>query len=296
MATLATMAIGTPIRIQEGTANVLYLIAGFNIHGEKSATLVRKTLHSTSLFGSSPLYNGSTLDNLCNNTIYNSYPAKLRKYIRMADITCATSASVSVMLSRQCFPLSMAEVGLGNNGNIVENAALPFFSANSRRIINNASNTASIWRLRSWYNATSDRCVSATGTLTYSTTSTAAGVVPAFVLPSDRTLGELINADGSYNLSYADRIDVDVPFGTYLNRPCMIRTALQHVGVVSELYACNNFGDECPAWEAITDGADHIFANASKVSDDWKVGVRVVIERDGPENIRLNEFPILVVC
>lgn len=300
MATLADKALGTLIRVQEGSANVNYEIAGFNVHGANTATLVRKATHSKSIFGANSSYENSTLDVLCNETIYNTYPEKLRRFIKTTNVICATgSGGVSVTLPRRCFTLSGTEVGYGIHEGTWENGALGLYSNSTNRTKRDSGGTQMSWRLRSRniYVANVFGVTYLGEIVTNSLTiSQNYDVVPAFVLPSSRPLWDETNPDGSYNLSYAEYIDVDVPLGSLPDMPKAIRTMLQYQGQVTSLYVCNNYNDSSPVWEAILDNAEHVFTNTVKTASQWAVAVRVTIEREAAEEIYLNEFPAIVRC
>lgn len=300
MASLADKALGTLIRIQESGVDALYEIGGFNAHGANTATLVRKRSYGESLFNPQQyqfLYDGSILDNLCNTTIYERYPEKLRRYIVPVGIITLTSTSTSITIIRRCFSLSYTELGFGPNGTILENSPLTLYTTNESRQRLNAAGSQAAWWTRSYGGGQFVRFIQNFGTTnSVYPNQTNVQVVPAFVLPSSRPLWDEPNPDGSYNLSYAEYIDIDVPLGSLTDMPKAIRTMLQYQGQITALYACNNYNDSSPAWEAVLDNAEHTFANATKTASQWAVAVRVTIERAASEEVYLNEFPAIVRC
>jgi len=306
MANLTDKALGTLIRVQEGSENVNYELAGFNVHGAGSATLVRKHVQTQTatrrMHNAYINYYGQTeMDTYLNNTLYNTFPAKLRKFIQTAPITCFFVPDQSEVLQRKCFLLSNTEIGLPIFGfPSGENSPLGLYSIAERRQKTNGSSPFGVsWWLRSRFltNTGYYGIVNAQGTSVDSITAVDyATVAPAFVLPSNRPLWDEPNADGSYNLSYAEYIDIDVPLGSLTDMPKAIRTMLQYQGQITSLYACNNYNDSAPTWEAILDNAEHAFANTTKTAGQWAVAVRVTIEREAAEEICLNEFPAIVRC
>ena len=108
MANLTDKALGTLIRVQEGSENVNYELAGFNVHGAGSATLVRKHVQTQTdtrrMHNAYINYYGQTeMDTYLNNTLYNTFPAKLRKFIQTAPITCFFVPDQAEVLQRKCF-------------------------------------------------------------------------------------------------------------------------------------------------------------------------------------------------
>jgi len=185
MAYLSSKAVGTLIRVQESGANVNYEIAGFNAHGAGLATLVRKDLRGTSAFGGNTNYIGSTLDTLCNTTIFATFPEELKRIIQEVTLTLATSSTTSTTIQRKCFALSYTEVGFGNNGSIAENAALSRYNSNANRIKTNGGSAANWWlRSLNVLDTSYVRVVRTDGAALYDGPSGTCGVAPAFVLKS----------------------------------------------------------------------------------------------------------------
>lgn len=293
MALLSSKPVGTLIRVQESGANVNYELAGFNVHGAGTATLVRKLLRGTSAFGSNTLYSGSALDVLCNTTVFNSFPAELQRIIQDVDIICATGSNVKVALTRKCFAPSYTEVGFGNNSGIAENSALSLYNSNAARIKTN-NGAAAHWWLRSWYSSSRAWRVSSDGAASYDYPSGTYGVAPAFVLRSDVVISDTANDDGSYDIMYASKIEVKAKMAEFDDKPSAARVILSHGGVLGTLQVCNNYNDAAPTWEDAISNEEHEFTNGTKTAAKWAVGLHVIINRQSSEEIYLDEPVVLV--
>lgn len=161
--------------------------------------LVRKNIHSQSIYGSKyAYYNGSTLDNKM-TSIYNSYPEKLKNKIMDATFFLYNNGSIT----RKVFALSCTMAGFGTNNNVTEGKALQRYNSNANRIKTYNGSVNSWWLSSKSYNDKL-RYVDTKGTDSNYTSGASQdesyGVVPAFVIPGD-TLSKLTpNTDGSYNL------------------------------------------------------------------------------------------------
>lgn len=82
--------------------------------------------------------------------------------------------------------------------------------------------------------------------------------------------------------------------GTVDDMPLKVRVDLTTEGnpEITSLQVCNNYGDETPTWENMTVGEKHTFANTTKTSDAWEIGVKV--EARGENTIRVYE-PFAIV-
>jgi hypothetical protein len=164
------------------------------VHG--GVVLVRKNIHSQSIYGSKyAYYTGSTLDNKM-TSIYNSYPEKLKNKIMDATFFLYKNGSIT----RKVFALSCTMVGFGTNNSTTEGKALQRYNSNANRIKTYNGSVNSWWLSSRSYDERL-RYVDTNGKITGSASQDKNyGVVPAFVIPGD-TLSKLTpNTDGLYNL------------------------------------------------------------------------------------------------
>lgn len=198
-APISELPLGTLIRIADsdggsGTAN--YEIADINNLVPGGVVLVRKNIYSNSVFGSTTLYPGGTLDNLIKTTIYNKMPQKLRD--KMMDVSFELFSSGNI--TRKMFALTYTMEGFGNNNGVAEGKALQLYTSNADRA-KTLNGSAAIWWLSSRSPSGSVWLVIADGSANFNYgPSITYGVVPAFAIPQSVMLEDSANTDGSYNL------------------------------------------------------------------------------------------------
>ena len=157
--------------------------------------LVRKNIHSKSAFGRSTAYPGGTLDNKM-ISIYNSLPEGLQS--KIIDATFALEHSGSI--TRKMFALTYTMAGFGNNNGVSEGKALQLYTSNANRIKKYNGSTG-LWWLSSRSSTSTSHGVGRNGGNSPNLAPTGgAGVVPAFVIPSETPYDPTPNIDGSYNL------------------------------------------------------------------------------------------------
>ena len=176
-----------------GTPN--YEIADKNNLVSGGVVLVRKNSYSKSTFGGDANYSTSILDYLIEPTIYNEMPQKLQN--KMIDVTFNLFGSGDI--TRKMFALTYTMVGFGNNSGVAEGKALQLYTSNTSRI-KTFDGSAARWWLSSQFSSDSAWSVNAGGITTNYRPSSAIGVVPAFVIPSETRYDAAPNTDGSYNL------------------------------------------------------------------------------------------------
>ena len=195
---ISSLPLGTLIRIADsdgGAGDTNYEIADINNFVSGGVVLVRKNIHSESVFGSSNDYPNGTLDNLIAITIYDEMPQRLRD--KMMDVTFNLSGSGDI--TRKMFALTYTMVGFGNNNGVAEGKALQLYKRDANRIKTHDGSAGSWW-LSSRAGPSYSGLVHASGSSSSNYPSFSRGVVPAFVIPGD-TLSKLTpNTDGSYNL------------------------------------------------------------------------------------------------
>lgn len=160
--------------------------------------LVRKNIHSQSMFGYSAVYPNSTLDNKM-TSIYNRYSEKLKN--KIMDATFALNGSGSI--TRKVFVPTYTMVGFGANDGTTEGKALQRYNSNANRIKTYGGRANEWWLSSSAYGGKEARVIYNDGT-GYITKNPSeyylVGVVPAFVIPGDTPYDPTPNTDGSYNL------------------------------------------------------------------------------------------------
>lgn len=291
---LATSLVaGERLWIEEDGTPIQYEIGGFDIHAANTMTVVRVNQYSNSIFGASSQYNGSTLDILMQE-FEAKYSAAHRRIMLEVGITCRTGTSTSATLSRRVFAPSYTEMGFGKNGTITENAALPWYNSNARRIKSLAGGSAAYWWLRSWDSASYAWGVRTDGAVSRDDPSSSHGVVPAHVLKSDIWVSDT-TVDGAYTIQYVydEKIDFDAKLIEMDDRPVAARAEVDCNGILA-LKLCNNYNDASPTWETATNGQEHEFSNTIKTAEEWAVGIRIEITKEADENLYCYEPVVLI--
>ena len=291
MASISSKSLGTLIRIADsdgGQGDANYEIADINNLVSGGVVLVRKNIHSKSAFGSSTAYPGGTLDNTM-ASIYNSLPEKLQS--KIMDATFALEGSGSI--TRKVFALTFTMAGFGANNGTTEGKALQHYNSNANRI-KKYDGAAGGWWLSSRYRTSYSRYVRTDGAANYYDPSYSYGVVPAFIIPQSLQIEDSANADGSYNLKFAEKIACTINMGSTAEMPKSALPIINCNGNLT-LQICNNANDTAPAWETATNETVHTFANAAKTADQWAIGLEIDITRTADEKLFLNEPMVLTM-
>lgn len=175
-----------------GTPN--YEIADKDNLVSGGVVLVRKDVYSSSVFGSTARYSGSTLDNLIGTTIYNEMPQELQD--KMLDVSLADFGGII----RKMFALTKTMAN-GDINEIAKGNALQLYTSNASRI-KTFDGSATTWWLSSSYDHERAWYVKKDGSInyTYGWLTSAYGVVPAFAISSETLYSATPNTDGSHNL------------------------------------------------------------------------------------------------
>lgn len=195
---ISGLSLGTLLRIADsdgGQGDANYEIADINNFVSGGVVLVRKNIHSKSVFGSSTSYPSGTLDNKM-TSIYNGLPEKLRS--KIMDATFALEGSGSI--TRKVFALTYTMAGFGANNGTAEGKALQRYNNYANRV-KNYNGSADIWLLSSRDDRSYIHVVDTYGsgnTSSYPYYSN--GVVPAFVISGNTAYEPTPNTDSSYNL------------------------------------------------------------------------------------------------
>ena len=293
MALISSKPLGTLIRVADsdggnGAAN--YEIADINNLVPGGVVLVRKNVYSNSAFGSTTNYPDGTLDNLIKTTIYNEMPQKLRD--KMMDVTFTLSGSGDI--TRKMFALTYTMAGFGNNSGVAEGKALQLYTSNTSRV-KTLDGSAADWWLSSQDSSDFAWVVSTDGSAgNFSLPSYTYGVVPAFAIPQSVMLEDGTNADGSYNLKFAEKIACTINMGSTAEMPKSALPIINCNGNLT-LQICNNANDASPAWETAANETVHNFANTTKTAATWAIGLKIDITRTAGENLFLNEPVVLTM-
>ena len=196
-APISELPLGTLINVgtDGGVGTPHYEIADKDNLVSGGVVLVRKNIHSNSVFGGSNVYPGGTLDNLIGTTIYNKMPQKLRN--KMMDVSFKLYGSGDI--TRKMFALTYTMAGYGNNSGVAEGKALQLYP-NYVSKIKNFNGSAAYWWLSSRLPSNLAWSVRSGGAYNDDYPSVSYGVVPAFVVPSKTPYNATPNTDGSYNL------------------------------------------------------------------------------------------------
>lgn len=185
---ISGLPLGALIRAEDGgngTAN--YEIVGFDIFSPGDCVLTRKILYKRVAYGSIAKYARSSIDTLCNSTIYNAFSVGLRT--KIMDVTFYLTSDGQI--TRKVFVPTATMVGNGGN----EGVAFPYFNSNEHR------DKSEEWWTSTIYSKDYMRIVNLDGSLTIGLKSSKyTGVVPTFVIPASTRYDPASNDDGSYNL------------------------------------------------------------------------------------------------
>lgn len=220
---LSTKAVGSTVKIKVNGAAKDFII----VHQGKPSSIyddscngtwvLLKDIYTTSTFGSSNSYKGSSIHSYLNSTFYNLIDSKIRAAIKQVKIpyqngtgSGGSLATGTSGLSTKVFLLSGYEVGrtTGDNSYFPKDGAkLDYFGSssggNSKRIAYNGSNAA-VWWLRSPYTGLTNYiwCVESDGSGDYWDCNNSYGVRPAFILPSELSVSD----DGTVSVNTAPTI------------------------------------------------------------------------------------------
>jgi hypothetical protein len=206
---ISELAAGSLIGIEENSVIALYEVAGFNVHGADTATLVRVTAAASVLYRTAGDINGPYSDSALDvymRAFESNYSLALRSQLVNASIVCATHASpYSETLSRKVFALSYTELGFGANNGVAENTALSRYSTAENRL----RDPSVYWWMRSVYPADTTKAYEVRGDTGASfaliKTASPRYAVPAFAISSELTVSDSVNpVTGGYDLTLPD--------------------------------------------------------------------------------------------
>lgn len=210
--TLRELSLGATVWIEEENSLVLYEVAGFNVHADGTATMVRKEQTETWITLPSVTEERSYIDSELDFTMQSfaaKYSARHAIALREVAVQCKEVGGSFTEVQRKVFALSATEVsGLGTWG--VENSQLPLYTSNETRIKGNFYP----WALRSW------RMYPGNDYLYYSRVKDtgevdewygySAALVPAFVINDDISISDEA-VDGGYEIYFPDATATATP-------------------------------------------------------------------------------------
>ncbi len=234
---ISALSLGALVAVQENDQFVPYQVAGKNVHGSNTVTLVRRNgtgaaVQWHSILGTQ-VYNQSNLDQFMRD-FESRYSVLHRAELLNTSISYYTlSAPNYETISRKVFALSYTEAGFGTNSGYSENAQLPLFSSDASRIKSNLP--AYGWWLRSLRSdyPSNARGVSPTGGAVHGPkTSTSYGAIPAHVVRSTLLVSDS-PVSGVYSIIYPDSVPrkpiLTAPVSVYADVDSQIEFSWQHV-------------------------------------------------------------------
>ena len=237
-------------------------------------------------------YNGSDMDNYLTSTESTGYrmkylPEAFRNILVSTTIESYVISSDSVLtLSRDIFLASETEVvasgALHAEGvsylSSLKTATGETNDNNARKAYNTAGN-AQYWWLRSPSSSSQFRCVSSSGFVVGYNATTGYYVRPLYSV-ANATLVSDAGAETIYlfpdeTIPYRE-LDVEISMGQSEKRPkkARIMTTIAKA-TESSVKATNNYKDTNPVWETVAADGTVAFANTTKTTDNWELGVKI---------------------
>lgn len=236
-------------------------------------------------------YNGSEMDTWLMSEESSGYRMS---YLSAAFRNCLVSTTIesysieqdaTLSLSRDIFLASETEVGNASTHpegvsylDALKTAA-DTTNNNTARIAYNTAGVAGPWWLRSPASAAQFRYVNANG-YAYGINAAYGNSVRPIYSVAPATLVSDQGADTIYlfpdSAAAYREIDITIGMGQSTNRPkkARILTAVTNA-TESSIQATNNYKDATPTWETVGTDGTVTFANATKTTDNWELGVKL---------------------
>lgn len=241
---ISNLSVGSKIWVTENSTDVLYELAGFNVHGAGTATFVRASTDGLTTWGPQvdeppPTYGTSVLDASLQDK-ESDYTIYHRGSLVSVALECVLADTSKEILSRRVFALSDTEVtGNAAHWGGYENSQLSRYTTASNRIKHDDSNVSVnvIWWLRTLASKGSTywfcRSVAVDGAIANSAQQTSWNIyaVPAFALPSTLSASDATTS-GGYTVTYPDTIPQAVPLSpinSYIDVGAAITFTWEHV-------------------------------------------------------------------
>ncbi len=227
---------------------------------------------------------------------------KMRAHIVTRSIkVLPNGASEMTEIARQVFLLSEAEVGsgaLGEGESYLDafKAHRDTTNANAARIAYNTAGSAAIWWLRSAYSASQSRYVVSFGGVGSTNSSFAFSPRPAFWVAAD-TLVSDETEDTIYIFPDPSKTYRELEFVAYTgsaqNRPAKAKIQVEITNATeSTIKVSNNAKDTSPVWSDCENGGVVEFANTTKETDNWELGVKIYVKSNGKATVG---EPVMIV-
>ena len=240
-------------------------------------------------------YINSNMDTWLNNT-ESGYLARFDEKMR----NCIMTSSVKVMpngaseiteIARQVFLLSETEVGGSATLGEGESYLSAFLAhrnttnADTARIGYNTAGSACWWWLRSAASASQSRSVHYYGNINSRNSSDAGNPRPAFWVSADTMVSDA-SEDTIYILPDSTKLYRELEFTTYIgsstNRPKKAKVQVEITNATeSTIQVSNNAKDASPVWVTCENGGVAEFANTTKETDNWELGVKIYAKSGG---------------
>lgn len=190
-------SIETIVYLQETDSQFYpYILLDKNYNGTGNALLLRKNCYTQAQYNSiSPItnYNGSSLDNLCQNSFIKRLPDLVKNKLVKVDIK-----SKDVTINRSIFCLSGTEYGY--RFSLVEGSAQPYFSADNKRISSYRGAPTTYWTRTLNVNNTTAVATNLSGSNVSYDVKIKQSVRPAIVLSLDFELESTPLEDGGWKM------------------------------------------------------------------------------------------------
>lgn len=297
--TILDLNLGTEVWLHETVSDVETTAPYILIHKDsQGGVLLRKNCSEKKRMNptNTTVYDGCEADVYLNDTetgFLSRFPA--------AELNCFLSRSISTFeygdteyhsISRRCYLLSQGEAFSVTTSDLYPEVAYTHslmvnkhtFSADTARVATLDDNSAVVWWLRSPYSAANFYgVVNGGGSSNYYASSTGGALRPALnVAPATIVSDE--GADKIYLITAGVKRTVD--FKTKVlelpDRPAKALVKYNANNLSNILVqVCNNYGDANPVWVNATAMSEVTFANTTKETSVWQVGLRCYGESNG---------------
>ena len=176
--TLTYLSPGSTLSILENNVPTEFLVLqhGYPNSEHENTILLRKNIYNQMAFGNNGVYNGSIIDNWCQN----DYPLLFDESIRNQMVAVPINSN-GTNINRKSFILSSTE--LGYDATVTEGVPIPYFDSNFKRIAK-YNNSADYWSTRTQYDSTRIEIVPPNGSdAQVDDADNLNGIRPAFCLP-----------------------------------------------------------------------------------------------------------------
>lgn len=207
---LSALEIGSTLQMMENNQNTKFILVHKDYLTSGNVVLLREDIITMSIYGSTNVYAGSSVDNYCVNDYLLLLPENVRNQILEIDLPYSTNKYSQSTARRKAFIPSAAEVGIANMVGAIsfDGTLWSYFTANAtgnNKRIAYYNNNPTAWITRNVNkneNASNNTyyAVSNTGSFVGQQVITSSGVRPAFCLPSTMQVSAQPDSQGDYTL------------------------------------------------------------------------------------------------